>query len=71
MKPLSGPSRNMKAFGQVVSDPMAQVQPTSGTTDLVADSALSTDANLQQLAKTQLTWITPGPGDLERCTSGA
>jgi hypothetical protein len=55
MKPLSGPSCDMKAFGQVVSDPMAQVQPTSGTTDLVADSALSSDANLQQLVKTQLT----------------
>jgi transposase len=64
MKPLSGPNRDMKAFGQVVSDPMAQGQPTFGTTDLIADSGLSSDANLQQLAKTQLTWITRAPATL-------
>jgi transposase len=64
MKLLSGHSRYVKAFGQVVSEPMAQLQPTSGTADLVTDSALSSDANLQQLAKTQLTWITRAPSTL-------
>jgi hypothetical protein len=67
MKPLSGPSRDMKAFGQVVSDPMAQVQPTSGTTDLVADSALSSDANLQQLAKTRVPVVTEP--NMSKCVS--
>jgi transposase len=64
MKPLSGHSRDVKAFGQVVSEPVAQLQPISGTADLVTDSALSSDANLQQLAKTQLTWITRAPATL-------
>jgi transposase len=61
MKPLSGNSRDVKEFGQVVSEHMAQLQTTYGTTYLVADRALPSDANLQQLAKTQFKWMTRVP----------
>jgi transposase len=40
MKPLSGNRSDVKAFGQVGSAHIAQLQPTYGTTSLVADSAL-------------------------------
>jgi transposase len=40
MKPLSGNSNDGKAFGQVVSDHIAHLQPTSSSIYLVADSAL-------------------------------
>ena len=40
MKPLSGHSRDVKAFGPVVSEHIAPWQTTYGTTDLVADRAL-------------------------------
>lgn len=61
MKPLRGHRRDVQAFGQVVSAPMAQLHTTDGTTDLVADRALSRDANLQPLANTQRTWMTRVP----------
>jgi transposase len=64
MKPLSGNSSDVKEFGQVVSQHIAQLQTTYGTTYLVADSALYSAANLQQLAKTQLKWITRVPATL-------
>jgi transposase len=40
------------------------LQPTYGTTYLVADRALYSEANLRQLAKTQLKWITRVPATL-------
>jgi transposase len=40
MQPLSGPSRDGKAFGSIVHEPMAPLQTPYGTTYLVADSAL-------------------------------
>ena len=40
MKPLSGNHRDAHDFGQLITDHMAQLQITSGTTFLVADSAL-------------------------------
>jgi transposase len=64
MKPLSGNSSDGKAFGQVVSDHIAQLQPTSSPTYLVADSALYSVENLQKLAETSLKWITRVPATL-------
>ena len=40
MKPRSGKSSDVQDFGQVVAEPIKQLQTTYGTTDLVADSAL-------------------------------
>jgi transposase len=40
MQPLRGNSSDSKAFGQVVSDPMAQLHTTFSSTYLVADRAL-------------------------------
>lgn len=40
MKPLSGHSSDAHDFGQIITDHMAQLQITYGTTFLVADSAL-------------------------------
>jgi transposase len=40
MKPLSGHSSDATDFGQLIADPMAQVQIPDGLTYLVADSAL-------------------------------
>ena len=64
MKPLSGNSNDGKAFGQVVSDHIAQLQTTYSPTYLVADSALYNAENLQKLAKTSLKWITRVPATL-------
>jgi transposase len=64
MKPLSGNSSDGPEFGHVVKEHIAQLHTTYGTTYLVADSALYSDENLQQLAKTQLKWITRVPATL-------
>jgi len=64
MQPLSGNSHDGKAFGQVVSDHMAQLHPTATPTDLVADRALYSAENLQKLAETRLKWITRVPATL-------
>jgi transposase len=40
MKPLSGNSRDVQDFGQIITDHLMQLQITYGTTCLVADSAL-------------------------------
>jgi transposase len=64
MKPLSGNSSTGQEFGYVVKEHIAQLHTTYGTTYLVADSALYSDENLQQLAQTQLTWITRVPATL-------
>lgn len=63
-QPLSGNSSDGPAFGQVVKDHMAPLHTTYGMTYVVADSALSSDENLQELAKTQIKWITRVPATL-------
>jgi transposase len=64
MKPLRGNSHDGTAFGQVISDHIAQLHTTSNPTYLVADSALYRAENLQKLADTSLTWITRVPATL-------
>jgi transposase len=64
MQPLSGNSHDGKAFGQVVSDHIAQFHTTATPTYLVADSALYSAENLQKLAETSLKWITRVPATL-------
>jgi transposase len=64
MQPLSGNSSDGKAFGQVVSDPIAQLHTTASPTYLVADSALYSAENLRKLADTRLKWITRVPATL-------
>jgi transposase len=54
MQPLSGNSRDGKAFGHIVREHIARLQTTYGTTYLVADRALYRDDNLQQLAETHI-----------------
>ena len=72
MKPLSGNSSDTKDFGEVVRTHIDQLHTSYGTTYLVADSALYSADNLQQLAKTRMKWITRVPGTLseaqEVCT---
>ncbi|HEY5867962.1 MAG TPA: IS1634 family transposase [Candidatus Tectomicrobia bacterium] len=64
MKPLSGNSSDGKAFGQVISKHIAQIQTTYHPTYLVADSALYSADNLQKLADTSIKWITRVPATL-------
>jgi transposase len=64
MQPLSGNSHDGKAFGQVVSDHIAQLHTTANPTYLVADSALYSAENLQKLAETSLKWLTRVPATL-------
>jgi transposase len=61
MKPLSGNSSDAQECGEVIHQHIHQVHLTCGTTDLVADSALSSADNLQKLAQTQLKWTTRVP----------
>jgi transposase len=61
MTPLSGTTRDARDVGPVVTAPMRQLQTTDGTTCLVADSARSSEENLQKLADTGVTWITRVP----------
>ena len=64
MQPLSGKSHDGKAFGQVVSDHIAQLPTTCPSASLVADSALYSADNLHKLAETSLQWITRVPATL-------
>jgi transposase len=64
MKPLSGNSSDAHDFGQIVTDHIAPLQRTYGTTFLVADSALYSAANLQKLAETRTKGITRVPATL-------
>ena len=64
MQPLSGNSSDSKAFGQVISDHIAQLHTPSSPTYLVADSALYSAENLHKLAATSLKWITRVPATL-------
>ena len=64
MKPLSGNSRDAQDFGEVRRTPVHQLHITYGMTYVVADSALSSEANLQKLAQTPMKWITRVPATL-------
>src|ERR671923_1590289 len=64
MKPLSGNTSDVSDFGQVVSQHLQQLHLAYGTTYLVADSALYSEANLQRLAHTKSKWITRVPATL-------
>ena len=64
MQPLRGNSQDGQAFGQVISDHIAQLHTTANPTYLVADSALSSAENLHKLAEARLTWITRVPATL-------
>jgi transposase len=64
MQPLSGNSSDGKACGHIVHEHVAQLHTTYGPTYLVADSALSSDDNLQKLAATHIQWITRVPATL-------
>jgi transposase len=64
MQPLSGNSHDGKAFGQVISDHIAQLHTAPNPTYLVADSALYSAENLHKLAQTSLKWITRVPATL-------
>jgi transposase len=64
MKPLSGNSSDVQAFGQIITEHLGQLQLPSGTPCLVADSALYSAENLQKLAETGTKWITRVPATL-------
>jgi transposase len=64
MKPLNGNSSDAPDFGHIITDHIAQLQITYGTTCLVADSALYSAENLQKLAETRTQWITRVPATL-------
>jgi transposase len=64
MNPLSGNRHEAPAFGQIIQEHIAQLHITEGITYLVADSALSSEDNLQRLAETRLKWITRVPATL-------
>jgi transposase len=61
MKPLSGNSRDMHDSRQIITDHMAQLRITYGTTFLVVDSARYSAENLQKLSDTCTKWITHVP----------
>ena len=64
MPPLSGHSRDVQAFGQVIRTHIEPWHTTSGVTSRVADRALYRAANLQKLAQTAMKWITRVPATL-------
>jgi transposase len=61
MKPLSGNRSDGREFGHIIQEHIAQLQTTYGATYLVADSALYSETNLQQLATTPIKWISRVP----------
>ncbi|HSF31575.1 MAG TPA: IS1634 family transposase [Candidatus Tectomicrobia bacterium] len=69
MKPRRGNRRDAPAFGQIVREPMAQLQTTYGTTYLVADAALYSEDTLQTRANPQLKGITRVPATLHEAQS--
>jgi transposase len=60
-QPLRGKTRDASGFGQVVSQHPQPRHLTSGTTYLVADSALYSEETLQQLADPGSQWSTRVP----------
>ena len=63
-KPLHGNRNETHECGQVVQEHLAPWHTTSGTTSVVADSALYSADTLQKLAKTQMQWSTRVPATL-------
>lgn len=61
MPPRSGHSSDVQEFGQGSRTHLAPLPTTYGVTYLVADRALSSEANRQQLAQTAMTWMTRVP----------
>jgi transposase len=61
MKPRSGNSRAAQDFGEVIRTHVHQWHITYGMTYVVADRAISSEANLQKLAQTPLQWSTRVP----------
>jgi transposase len=64
VKPFSGNTSDANDFGDMVTAHIAQRHATSGTSYLVADSALYSEGNRQQLAHTGSRWITRVPATL-------
>ena len=64
MQPLRGHSHDGTAFGQVVSDHIAQLPTTCPSAYLVADRALYSADNVHKLTETSLKWITRVPATL-------
>jgi hypothetical protein len=64
MHPLSGNSRDVQEFGQVIRTHIEPWHTTYGVTYIVAASALYSEANLQKLAQTAMKWITRVPATL-------
>jgi transposase len=64
MKPLSGNTSDASGFGHIVTEHIAQLHATYGTTYLVADSALYSEENLHKLAQIGSAWITRVPATL-------
>jgi hypothetical protein len=69
-QPLRGTRNESQACGQVVSDPMAPLQPTSSPIELVADRALKSAEHLPKLAETSLTWLPRGPATWREAQEG-
>jgi transposase len=61
MQPLSGNSSDAQECGPVIRTHIEQLRTTYEATDLVADSALYSAANLATLAQTEMQWITRVP----------
>lgn len=61
MQPLSGNRSDGTDCGQIVQEHISQLRTPYGTTSLVAESALYSDANLQKLAETHRQWMTRVP----------
>lgn len=70
MQPLSGNSRDAQEFGHVITAHLEQLPTTYGATDLVADSALYSEAILAKLAQTAMPWITRVPATLRAAHAG-
>jgi len=62
MQPLRGNSSDAQDFGEVLGTHVQQWQTTDGMPYLVADSALSSAANLQKLAETAMKGMSRVPG---------
>jgi transposase len=64
MTALSGNSRDPQTFGQAIRAHIEHLHTVYGATYVVADSALYSEANLDQLAQTALKWIPRVPATL-------
>lgn len=56
MNPLNGHCRDVQDFSPVVTEHIAPLPTTDGTTSLVADSTLDREENLQKLVEMWTTW---------------